>query len=214
MLHGHIDAVTSSGYVEGWAWDSNRPTRPLTVTVTVMASGGQDIAWGSAHRYRSDLAAARCGIGWCAFRLRLAVTVRDIRNTRLSLLECRSRDLLHCVDPVPFSEDGDVTLTSMTDVTNSDPTVLASIGQLHGCEDVFATFIKRHGVDGFVRTAYVYVLGRAADVSGRTQYGRLLRQGAMTPFSLLLTLSESDEFRSRPRLLSSPNRASFPFHAV
>jgi len=33
MLVGHLDPVTSSGYVEGWAYDANVPLRALVVAV-------------------------------------------------------------------------------------------------------------------------------------------------------------------------------------
>jgi hypothetical protein len=212
MLHGYIDVVTSSGYVDGWAWDTDQPYYPLIVAL--IDHRGNEIAWGSAHRYRGDLVTAKCGVGWCAFRLRLMAMVDSILNVSLTLMNRTSNEEIYRAESIPFVEAEEAAIVSIEDVCRFDPTALDTIDQLRGCEDIFAAFIRRYGVDVFIRTAYVYVLGRPADVSGRSRYARLLRQASITPFSLLLILSESDEFRSRPRLLSPPNQSGFPFHAV
>jgi hypothetical protein len=67
------------------------------------------------------------------------------------------------------------------------------------------------GVEAFVRAAYAYVLGRPADASGLASYGELLRKSTLTPLQLLTTLTDCDEFRSRPRLLAAPITTAFPF---
>jgi len=59
MLRGFLDAVTSSGHVEGWAFDTNDEWTPLTVSVT--DDSGRELGWCSARRYREDLALAECG---------------------------------------------------------------------------------------------------------------------------------------------------------
>jgi hypothetical protein len=38
-----------------------------------------------------------------------------------------------------------------------------------------------------------------------------MRENSLTPFQLLAILSNSEEFRSKPRLLAAPNSAAFPF---
>jgi hypothetical protein len=211
MLAGHIDSLTSTGFVEGWAFDSDAPAQPLMVAV--LDRDGEEVAWGLAHRYREDLMAAHCGIGWCAFQLRVAVSVSRLRKSAIVLLEHGTRAEIHRVDPATYLETGEPLLNAIAELTRADPTVISSIDQLRGCETLFARFVRQRGVEAFVRTAYVYVLGRPADAAGRTQYGRLLRGGGLSPYNLLRTLYDSDEFRSRPRLLSAPNVAAFPFHA-
>jgi hypothetical protein len=210
MLTGYIDAVTSSGFVEGWAYDSEAPTQPLTVSV--QDREGAEVAWGLAHRYREDLVAAHCGIGWCAFQLRVAGSVSRLRKSSVVLLDHASRSEIHRVEPAPYAETGEALLADIADLAHSDPTVINHIEQLRGCEELFGQFIRRQGVDVFVRSAYVYVLGRPVDAAGRARYGRLLRTGGMTPYNLLRTLYDSDEFRSRSRLLHAPNTPAFPFH--
>lgn len=210
MLAGHIDSVTSSGYIEGWAFDRAAPARPLLVAVR--DDGGEEVAWGLAHRYREDLVTAQCGIGWCAFQLRAAVSVARLRRCAV-VLACRATgQQIHRADPAAYLENSEPLLNGIAALTESDPTLLSAVEQLRGCEAMFAAFVKEHGVDAFVRAAYLYVLARPYDASGRALYGRLLHNGLMTPYNLLRALYDSDEFRSRPRLLSAPNTAAFPFH--
>jgi hypothetical protein len=211
MLAGHIDGVTSSGFVEGWAFDSDAPAEPLAVAI--LDRDGEEVAWGLAHRYREDLMAAHCGIGWCAFQLRAAVSISRLRKSPVTLVDHASRTEIHRADPAPYAEDGEALLADIADVTRSDPTVVNSVEQLRGCDKLFDRFVRQRGVEAFVRSAYVYVLGRPADAAGRALYGRLLRNGPMTPYGMLRTLYDSDEFRSRPRLPSAPNTPAFPFHA-
>jgi Domain of unknown function (DUF4214) len=208
MIRGHIDALTSAGYILGWAFDTEAPTTPLAVGVADRA--GYVIGAGLAHLYRKDLAAAGHGYGWCAFRLR-ADSVSKIRQTALSLIEIRLRT------PITHAEKVNYLQTSVEDLTNveqlllSDPTVVQSIEQLDGCEALFREFVLAQGAEAFVRAAYIYVLGRSVDPTGLKHYVRLMRGGALSPLRLLKALAESDEFRSRPRLLCVPNSSAFPF---
>jgi hypothetical protein len=102
-------------------------------------------------------------------------------------------------------------LATVADVVAADPTVLASISQLGGCEEVFARYLATHGVDAFVRAAYLYVLGRTADASSLETYGSMIRKSSLSALRLLEILSDNDEFRSRTRLLAAPNTSGFPF---
>ncbi len=206
MIIGHIDAVTSSGYIEGWATTKPDYDRPLRVAV--LNGDGEEIAWGLAHLYREDLAEAGQGGGWCAFRL---WTSRDIGKSTLVLLERETGFEIHRSDDVPFNEDGVLEITSVPKLIESDPTVINSINQLWQSSDKLTAFIKARGVEAFVRAGYIYVLGRPADLTGLQIYGRMIRKHSITPFSLLQTLFESDEFRARPRQLAAPNTAGFPF---
>ena len=212
MLAGHIDTLTSPGFVEGWAYDRAAPARP--VTVSVQDPAGHEIAWGLAHRYREDLAQAQIGTGWCAFQLRVSGPVGRLRKVALSLLDRASQTEIHRADPALFCEDSERLLSNVSDVTRSDPTMISAVEQLRGCADLFERFIQQSGCDMFVRIAYVYVLGRSADPSGLDLYGGLLRTARLSPYNLLVTLYNSDEFRSRPRLLGAPNSLAFPFAAV
>ncbi len=212
MLAGHIDTITSPGFVEGWAYDRSAPARPLTVSV--LDPAGQEIAWGLAHRYREDLALAQIGTGWCAFQLRVAGPVSRLRKLALSLLDRASQTEIHRAGPALFAEDSERLLSNVGDVTRADPTVIGAVEQLRGCTGLFERFIQQRGEDMFVRTAYVYVLGRSADTAGLELYGGLLRNAKLTPYNLLGTLYNSNEFRSRPRLLGAPNTPAFPFAAA
>ena len=208
MFRGHIDAVTSSGYVEGWAYDAKHPVGARLIAI--YDGNGVERASGYAHRYRADLAAGGMGTGWCGFRLAMTGT-RKLRRSRFILVDRLTSAQLHPPHPIAFVEDGSSAITSIEALISSDPTMIDSIDQLSGCEEIFNAVISRRGVEAFVKLAYVYVLGRAADREGIATYGRLLRRAAMSPFTLLKILADSEEFRSRPRFLTSPNTSGFPF---
>ena len=208
---GYIDAVTSSRYVVGWAYDRARPTLALQVSVRI---DGEEVAQGLANRYRSDLAEAGCGTGWCAFRLRVLGPVSRLRRRPVSLIELPGEAEIRRAEGVALLDENEEPVTQLEQVTASDPTLVHTIAQLQGCEGLFGSYIGRAGVEHFVRAAYVYVLGRPADPSGLGTYGEKLRDGSMTPYGLLRTLYDSDEFRSAPRLLIAPNAPGFVFDQV
>jgi hypothetical protein len=209
MLRGHLDTLVSSGLFEGWAYDTGAPAEPLLVAIK--DDQGLEVACGFAHRYRDDLVAANCGIGWCAFQLRTSESVSRLRRIPLLLIEKTSDQTIFAVRTIKYVEGFDERATSVEEVTALDPTVISSVDQLNGCGTIFDAFIKARGVDAFVRAAYVYVLGRSADAEGLALYGKLIRQALLSPYVMLRTLAESSEFRSRPRSLVAPNMLGFPF---
>jgi hypothetical protein len=166
-----------------------------------------------AHLYRADLVTANCGVGWCAFRLRTDHSVGQLRISPLRLVECHTGSVIAETDNVNYAEDSDIPLETIADVVRTDPTCLSSIEQLSGCNPMFDDFIKSRGVDAFIRSAYAYVLGRAADIGGLAVYGNLIRKGMITPNAVIQTLANSAEFQTRPRSLLAPNMVGFPFKA-
>jgi hypothetical protein len=209
VLKGYIDGIASSGYIDGWAFDSDRPLDPLTIGIC--DEHEQEIAWGLAHLFRDDLSAAGCAAGWCAFRVRTAASVSRLKKQALTLFNRSSKEAIVRRFPVPYTEDWDRALATIDEVVASDPTTISSILQLKGCHDTFSAFMYTHGVDAFIRAAYVYALGRPADPSGLASYGQKIRKNLLTPFQLLEIMVNSDEFRSRTRLLAAPNTRGFPF---
>jgi hypothetical protein len=208
QLHGHFDAITSSGFAEGWAVDAEVPLRSLLVSIV---SEGEEVGAALANCYREGLAESGFGAGWCAFRARLSLHPKLAQQRRLALVESISGAVIHEPAMLRYYEDSDPVITSVPELVASDPTVLGSLGRLAGCRPVFDSYIKRQGVEGFVRAAYVFVLGRPADAEGISTYARLIRHSMLEPLDVLLALSESDEFRSRPRMLGAPNTPAFPF---
>jgi hypothetical protein len=207
VLKGHIDALTTADFIEGWAVDDSRPG----LHVEVIASEDGRAAEGRAHLFRGDLADAKLGLGWCAFRLRVQPYANTLRRQVLTLRDVETETVLHVVESCPMRDDLDVPCTTVQEAIASDPTVISSLAQLRGCEGLLASFVTRRGVGEFVRGAYVYVLGRPVDQTALASYGRMLRTGAITPFGLLSVLADSDEFRARPRQLASPNATGFVF---
>ena len=207
MVRGHIDALLSCGFIEGWALDSRALAAPLPVAVVNEAHGV--VASGVANLFRDDLVDAGCGVGWCAFRLRVEGPER-FSGAPLALLDLKSKTVIARYESVGYFDAPEPEFDSVAQLIGADPTMIRSVDELRGCESLFRAFILRAGVDAFVRAAYVYVLSRPADADGLAHYGRQLRAGAMTPFRLLRALAESDEFRARPRLLVAPNSAAFP----
>jgi hypothetical protein len=207
-LHGHFDAITSSGFAEGWAVDKDVPLRSLMVSIV---SDGEEVGAALANCYREGLADAGFGAGWCAFRARLSLHPKVAQQRALALVESGSGTVIHAPQSVHYYEDSDPVITSVPELVATDPTVLGSLDRLAGCRPVFDSYIKRQGVEGFVRAAYVFMLGRPADAEGIMTYARLIRHSMLEPLDVLLALAESDEFRSRPRMLGAPNTAAFPF---
>jgi hypothetical protein len=65
MIRGHLDAVTSGGFAEGWAFDSDSPQ--VVVTVALRAADGTELGRGLANLHRADMADLGFRFGWCAF---------------------------------------------------------------------------------------------------------------------------------------------------
>jgi hypothetical protein len=209
VLKGYVDGIGSSGYIEGWAFDPEAPLHALTIAI--LDDKASELAWGLAHLYREDLAAAGFATGWCGFRVKSAFPINRLGTRALTLVDRGSGNKILRRYPVPQAEDRDAVLSTISEIVASDPTMTTSIFQLKGCDDIFARYLKAHGVDALVRAAYAYVLGRPVDASGLASYGQLIREKSLSPFQLLATLSESDEFHSRQHLLAAPNSAAFPF---
>lgn len=212
MSRGYLDAVTTSGHLEGWAVDDDQPCTPLHISVE--QPDGMVLAEGYANRYRQDLCDAEVGIGWNAFRLRFEGPIESASRNTLVLRAHPSGEELHRVWQLPIREIEERPLTTVEDVAAADPTIVTEIDSLVGCAILFNDYIRAHGRDAFVRAAYLFVLGRPADPEGLALYGRLIRQSAITPYALLRILADSDEFRGRNRSLSAPNTPGFPFRAL
>ena len=207
MLLGHLDNATTCGYIEGWACDSADPTRTLEVGVSW---NDTEVAWGLAHRFRKDLMNADYGLGWCAFRLRLGVSLAEIQSGPVSLHRRGSGEKIFTVKQIAVIDDGEKPMASLDRIARTDPTVIGGIWQLRQCEQLMMQFIRRQGVESFLDAAYAYVLGRAADPAGRAEYARCIRQATLTPLGLLEALGDSDEYRSSCRRLPAPNAPGFP----
>jgi hypothetical protein len=211
MIRGYIDALTSLGFVEGWAYDTDAPATPLAVSVRL---GEEEIAWGLAHRFRPDLLDASYGLGWCAFRLRLAVPVEEVAQGPVRLLERISGTEICALPTLAIIQDPASAATASQDLLAiADPTVLEGVWQLKKCEFLFAEFIARRGIESFLSVTYAYVLGRPVDEAGLTLYTKCLRQATLSPLDILKELEKSAEFRDAPRPLAAPNSYCFPFIA-
>jgi hypothetical protein len=208
VLQGHLDAITSSGYVEGWAYDPNDPLRPLVVSVL---TGGKELGQGIANLYRWDLVDAGCGTGWCAFRLRLSEPVGNVIRQTLILSEMSSRMEIYRTSYIPKAEDNEIYPSVLEEVLLSDPTLVHSINQLRGCSKILSDFIDAAGLDAFVRTAYIYILGRPVDASSLASDLVRLQIGAISPYEFLKALYDCEEFRSVPKLLIAPTEPGFAF---
>lgn len=209
MIRGHLDALTPGGFAEGWAFDDAAPDAVLMVRL--LGPDAAELARGLANLHRGDLAEVGFRHGWCAFRLRLARPTEALRGARLALCDAATGAEIHATDAWRIREAAEPDGATVESVVAQDPTVLRSIRQLEGCSGIFAGFLARHGIPAFIRTAYAYVLGRPADAAGLASYERMLRNGALTPFGLLLLLADSGEFREAPRQLAAPVDAGFVF---
>lgn len=211
MLQGHLDTITSSGRLEGWAFDPDALLDP--VEVLIECDDGAFIARGHAQHFRADLSWGGLGTGWCAFQLRSRLSVSRISRSTVVVMDARDRSELHRLVRPPIKEGHEPPHSNINDVLASDPTVLTELDQLDGCGAAFDAFVEARGFEAFVRAAYVYVLGRPADPGGVMLYSNHLRDGGLTPFALLKVLSDSDEFKSSTKLLAAPPTPGFPFRS-
>jgi len=209
-LIGHLDAVTSSGFLEGWAADRLALQAPIHVAVH---QTGREVAHGLANLYRDDLAQAQCGTGWCAFRLRSDLPPGKLRNAALTLSDRATGQIIHQGHIPRLIMDGDPLLASVGELLENDPTTLREIAQLRACEPLFQNLIASHGAEHFVALAYGYVLQRPPDDDGLALYAGYLNNASLTAFRVLEALAESQEYLTRRPQLSAPATTSFPFHA-
>lgn len=208
MYRGRIDAVTLSGFVVGWAYNTDAPTSPSLMGV--FDENSSMLAYGLTHHFRDDLATNGCGIGWCAFRLRVTRSISRRRLTLVLVDLVTKQEVHHSADTPIIADDSDA-ITSVQELIMQDPTKMSDVSQLSGCRSLFTAYIARNGVDQFVRAAYFHVLGRPADRAGTKHYSDLLRAGQITPIALLGALVDSEEYRKLPRLMSSPSSPEFIF---
>jgi hypothetical protein len=207
-VEGHIDALTSTGFLEGWAHDPERPGYSPEIAVIL---DKQEVARGMANHYRWDLADIALGIGWCAFRLRINGLISVLRRGPLTLKDVASSTDICTAHVIPVIEEPNKGPDTVAALIKDDPTTLESVDQLRGCGPLFQRYLDRHGPALFVRAAYVYLLGRPADSGGLANYATLLKSGEISPFGLLQILSASEEFRLAPRLLLAPTDPGFAF---
>lgn len=125
MLRGYLDSITSLGYVEGWAFDPEKPSSPLQVAVLW---DGVEVAWGLAHRYREDLMLAGLGLGWCALRLRLGVPIEQAQKGVVRLVERSSGADIYVTEGLPVIPDGTTPVESIEALKTADPTVIGFLG--------------------------------------------------------------------------------------
>ncbi len=196
-----------SGFIVGWALDEQCAWRPLDVRVRC---DGNWIASGMAYQYREDLLVAGVGTGWCGFSLHTQLDPDEAARSTLYLVDQSGAVITRAERPAILTEDARQANT-LADIVTADPTVAGSIEQLRCCDALFAGFVRQHGIEAFVRTTYVYVLGRPADETGLAMYANRLRRGIHTPFELLRILAGSDEFAQRHRTLTAPTQPSFPY---
>lgn len=203
--------MLTSGFIDGWACDDDRPLQPLTIAVL---RDGAEIARAVANIYRPDLADAGCGTGWCAFRARLAVPVGEAQGARLVLREVVTGQILHEVPSLPEFGISAPPASSVAGIIAQDPTLLADVSRLKGCGRVLDAYIRRHGVEDFVSTAFLYIFHRPVDLAALEEYANLVRQGLLEPLNVLYDLASSTEYRAKPKTLVAPGHPSFPFQDV
>ena len=76
---------------------------------------------------------------------------------------------------------------------------------------MFDAYIERRGLAAFIRTAYVYALGRGPEPEAVALYDRMFQRGALNPYGLIELLTETSEFRTAPRKMAAPHAPAFPF---
>jgi hypothetical protein len=208
-LRGGLDGVCHGGYVEGWAYDARRPLQPLDVIVTDHRR--REVARGFAGGYRKDLAYEGHAAGWCALRLRLRVDPANLAWNRMTLALTKTREQIFRSESIPYLVTVTIREEGIEGLLAEDPTLIRSLDQLRACEDLFNEFIEAYGTEEFVRAAYRYLLSRPVDPVGLSSSMRHLRAGVLSPFGLMQTIGDSEEYRSRQRQHCAPIMPAFPF---
>lgn len=207
-LRGGLEGVCHGGYVEGWAFDMRRPLH--TLAVVVIDHRRREVARGLAGLYRKDLAYEGLGAGWCGLRLRLRDAPARLAWKRMTLALAKSRQRICSIESIPYLFTDTVREEGIAGLMGEDPTLIHSVDQLRGCEEVFTAYVRAHGVEAFVRGVYRYLLSRPVDALGLTSAMKHLRTGSLSPFGLVQTIADSEEYRSRPRQHCAPTMAAFP----
>jgi hypothetical protein len=208
MPHGHIDTVDRCGLIAGWAYDETRPFDVMLISI--VDPDDFEIAAGLAHHYRQDLAKEGFAHGWCHFRLRSNKPIEAVRGQPLRLIDSTTNEVLHGPRVVNYIESQEPFFDSVGQLIEGDPTVLRSTDQIEACEEDLKAFAASRGVEAFVRTAYVYVLGRV-DHTRLALHKQLVDEGRLSPYAMIRLLAESAEFRTSGRRLPAPNDLNFPF---
>jgi hypothetical protein len=210
MLRGYLDAVTSSGHIEGWAYDTETPFAGLRIAI--VDHNNQLLGRGFARGFREDLLAADIAGGWCAFRIKLTGATTGVPIFGLGSIDADGRTELILRQSVPYVVREEEPIRAVQSLLESDPTRINSLRQLVGCEELFNDFIRVNGPDAFIRRAYLYLLERPADASGLAAYMKHLKAKKVGPYALLVALADSEEYRSRERQHPAPASPAFPFH--
>jgi hypothetical protein len=211
-LRGALDGVCHSGYVQGWAYDTRSPLRPLCVMV--LDQRRREVARGLAGGYRKDLAYEGHAAGWCALRLRLHEEPGKLAWQRLTLVRAPSRERIFRSESIPYLVTDTIQEAGLAGLVAADPTLIQSLDQLRACEALFDEYIEARGAEAFVRAAYRYLLSRPVDANGLTSSMKHLRARMLSPFGLMQTIADSEEYRSRPRPHCAPIMAAFPFRVA
>ena len=209
MIRARLETLYSQGYIEGWAYDAEAPTRALLVEVR--DANGASVALGYAHGYREALARQKLAGGWCGFRLRVNRDPNLLREAALTLFDMATSERIFYTDRIGFADGWAPEFEVGEDTITYDPFILERVQQLRGLNETFDAYVKAHGSEGFVRAAYVYIFSRAADPEGLMLYTRMLEDGSLTPYKLLELFSETTEFKSRTSQLAAPKAPAFPF---
>jgi hypothetical protein len=208
MPRGHIDWVDRCGLIVGWAYDETRPFD--AILVSVVDAENFEIAAGLAHHYRQDLAKEGFARGWCHFRLRTHKPIDAIRGQPLRLIDKTTNEVLNGPRVVTYLETPEPFFDNVEQLIAGDPTVLQSSDQIEACEADLQAFAASRGVEAFVRTVHVYVLGRV-DHKGLALHKQLVSEGRLSPSAMIRLLADSAEFRTSGRRLAAPNSSDFPF---
>lgn len=208
MLFGQIEAVTTAGFVDGWAFDDTDELRPLNLAVFTDSG---EVARGQADRYRADLVMDGRGMGWCCFHLRLSVAYTGLAYAPLRLRVEGAPDDIAVVEAVEIVEAVEHPLTSVAAVLADDPTLLQDINQLSGCERLFAEIVAKRGVAVFLNLSCNYLLDRPVQIAELIAYADGLRQGVLSPLDVLKDIHDGKAFQVSPRRLAAPTQTGFAF---
>ncbi|WP_093565602.1 DUF4214 domain-containing protein [Methylobacterium sp. 174MFSha1.1] len=208
MLCGKLTVVHGGVRLLGWACDTNKPSHPLTIAVT---SEGKMVARAVANQHSNEILQFGAPHAWCSFNALLAIEIKEGFEPYLTLRDYQTSRVLDGMKPILKADLPPSEIANIDDLVHSDPTTLRDIAELSTCGAIFEEFVRSEGEESFVAAAYVYILGRPADAGGLKSYSSRLREKKVTSYDLLRALANSNEFKSKPRLLSSPASSGFPF---
>jgi hypothetical protein len=187
------------------------PEGGLRPSAVILAAGERLFGVSIAGGFSEEAKAAGLRYGWCGFELlglqhALALGPRsEVRcaATNRSLITLDDDGIASAANSLSTSITVEaLRAAALRENLTEDPDVIWPFAE---------AFLQEKGPRAFIDATYLYLLGRPADLDGRSFYEKSIAEG-MRPRDVWSTFVESEEFRSKAmKVLSGPFDSDFPY---